>query len=74
MLGRAATDGIAKRIKLDLLQMSVFNEDRDSTKAAELMAEMGVGCIVTLGGGRDQSGRREGVEKRSPGRDIHRHE
>ena len=37
-------------LPVELLEMPVTNSARDSILAAELMAEAGVGCIVTLGG------------------------
>ena len=50
MLGTAASDGTPSRLKVELLEMPVLNEERDSTNAAELMSQMGVECIVTVGG------------------------
>ena len=50
MLGRGATDGSHLKVEVGFLDMPVFNEEQDSTKAAELMAQMGVECLVTLGG------------------------
>ena len=50
MLGRAALDGLATDMKIEFLEMDILNEQADSSKAAELMAAMGAGCIVTLGG------------------------
>ena len=50
MLGRMAADGSASKPAIEFLEMPVFNEERDSSMAAELMAKMGVGCVVTLGG------------------------
>ena len=49
-LAGVATDGMARGPEVHLLEMAVLNEERDSTRAAELMAEMQVGCLVTLGG------------------------
>ncbi len=37
-------------LRVDLLDMPVTNTAQDSTTAARLMAEAGVGCIITLGG------------------------
>jgi predicted polyphosphate/ATP-dependent NAD kinase len=37
-------------LQVDLLDVPLKNSAADSTRAAELMAEAGVGCIVTLGG------------------------
>jgi hypothetical protein len=50
MLGWAAADGVATTVAVEVLQMTVFNADRDSTTAAELMAKNGVGCLIVLGG------------------------
>ena len=50
MLGRAASEGASRDLDVSFLEMAVFNEERDSTLAARVMAEMGVGCLVTLGG------------------------
>ncbi len=50
MLGAAASAGASDAITTEVLEFTHFNEDRDSTKAAAMMAEMGVGCLVTLGG------------------------
>jgi predicted polyphosphate/ATP-dependent NAD kinase len=49
-IGVAAGEGLHQGIELQILEMPVFNEERDSTRAADLMARDGVGCIVTLGG------------------------
>ena len=48
-LGRGAA-GVSPNLDVHLLRMPVFNADFDSTRAARAMAEMGAGCIVTLGG------------------------
>ena len=48
-LGRAVAAG-SPNLEVRLLHMPVFNADYDSTRAAREMAEMGAGCIVTLGG------------------------
>jgi len=50
MLGKSAIDGSKLKLAVEFLDMSVFNEERDSTKAAEMMAEARAGCIITLGG------------------------
>ncbi len=50
MLAGVATEGMDHGPEVHLLGMAVLNEERDSTKAAELMAEMQVGCLITLGG------------------------
>lgn len=49
-LGRRALDGIDLSMKVDFLDMPLFGTEDDSIRAARLMAEMGVGCLVTLGG------------------------
>ena len=38
------------RITPRFLEMSVFDEARDSTRAAELMNEQGVACVIVIGG------------------------
>ena len=50
MLGKGAADGLSSRLRIEHLDLIVFNEERDSTRAAELMAAMKVDCLVTLGG------------------------
>ena len=50
MLGRAAIDGASLDLDVEFLDMPVFDEEADSTRAAGLMADMGVGCLITLGG------------------------
>ena len=50
LLGRSASETAGVELCVELLDMPVFNEERDSSRAAELMAEMGVACIITLGG------------------------
>ena len=50
MLCRAAVEGGPPGLETHILDMVFFNEEQDSTKAAEKMAEMGVGALVTLGG------------------------
>ena len=46
----AASDGASAAVELRLLEMNVFNDQGDTAKAAGLMAEEGVACVVTLGG------------------------
>ena len=46
----AARDGASEAVELRLLEMNVFNDQGDTAKAAKLMAEEGVDCVVTLGG------------------------
>ncbi len=50
MLGRAAIDGATLDLDVEFLDMPVFNEELDSIRAAALMADTGVGCLITLGG------------------------
>ena len=49
-LGNGALDGGKYRLDVSFADMIVFNAQRDSVRAAGIMAEMGVGCIITLGG------------------------
>lgn len=49
-LCRRARDDARLTLDLDLLEMPVQHTADDSVRAAALMAQMGVGCIVTLGG------------------------
>jgi predicted polyphosphate/ATP-dependent NAD kinase len=50
MLGRGATEGMRLSLDVEYLDMIVFNEERDSSRAAKLMCDMGIGCLITLGG------------------------
>ena len=50
MLGAAAANGASTQLGVEYLEMPTLSDERDSTRAAVLMASMGVGCIVTLGG------------------------
>ena len=45
MLGRGAIDGASLSLVVEFLDMTVFNEEMDSSKAAEIMAQMEVGCL-----------------------------
>ncbi|HMQ53170.1 MAG TPA: NAD(+)/NADH kinase [Anaerolineae bacterium] len=45
-----ARDKARVTLPVELLDFPLKNKASDSTRAAELMAEAGVGCIVTLGG------------------------
>lgn len=55
-LGNGALDGGKYNLDVEFVDMIVFNAARDSVRAASLMAEMGVRCIITLGGdGTNQS-------------------
>ena len=49
-LGRAVTNGLPSRANVRILDMEVVNDERDSARAAELMAQMGAGCLITVGG------------------------
>lgn len=49
-LARHARDRAKIRLAVELLDFPLKNKADDSTRAARLMAEAGVGCIVTLGG------------------------
>lgn len=49
-IGRRAQQRITTRLAVELLEMRPSFGQGDSTRAALLMAEQGVGCIVTLGG------------------------
>ena len=63
-LGQRALDGIGRdsiKAKVSIIDMAVTYTHGDSTLAAELMGELGVGCIVTLGG----DGTNRDVAKRS---------
>ena len=49
-LCRRAADDSSISIPLDMLPMSPLYTEGDTTRAAAMMAEMGVGCLITLGG------------------------
>ena len=49
-IGRRALDGLSIEMPASLLPMRVTFSQEDSTRAADLMAAEGVGCIVTIGG------------------------
>ncbi|MXZ90309.1 MAG: ATP-NAD kinase [Chloroflexi bacterium] len=49
-LCRRAADDSSINIPLDMLPMSPLYTEGDTTRAAAIMAEMGVGCLITLGG------------------------
>jgi predicted polyphosphate/ATP-dependent NAD kinase len=49
-LGQRALDDSALTLHAEVLAMDLHADERDTTRAAELMTEAGVGCIVTLGG------------------------
>ena len=49
-LGMRARDDSQLTLDLEMLEMPVFSSVDDSVRAAHMMDEMGVGCLVTLGG------------------------
>jgi len=49
-LGVRALDGLKLSLAGSFLEMPMLGDDQDSTKAAQRFREMGVGCILTLGG------------------------
>ena len=49
-IGRRALDGLTVELAASFLSMEPTFTQEDSTRAAELMAADGVGCIVTIGG------------------------
>ncbi len=49
-IGHKAVDGLHLDLPVSYLDMRIRGEQQDSTDAARMMREMGVGCIVTLGG------------------------
>ena len=51
-IGPKALSGIEgeRRSTVRMLEMSVFDEAADSTRAARLMQEQGVACVIVLGG------------------------
>ena len=49
-IGQRAADRVQTRLRLTELQMLTLYDQGDSTRAAGLMAESGVACIITLGG------------------------
>ena len=49
-LCRRAADDSSIDIPLEMLPMSPLYTEGDTTRAAAMMAEMGVGCLITLGG------------------------
>ena len=50
MLGRMAIESSPAGLRVDFLDMMVRGDELDTSKAAGMMAEDGVGCLVTLGG------------------------
>ncbi len=49
-IGQRARDRVQTRLRLTELAMITLYDQTDSTRAAGLMAEAGVACIITLGG------------------------
>lgn len=49
-IGRRALDGVQLKMAVDILEMSIEANQDDSTRAAGMLREMGVGSVVTLGG------------------------
>ena len=49
-MGRKAIEGLHLNVPVSILEMRMRGTQQDSTDAARLMAEMGVDCIITLGG------------------------
>jgi predicted polyphosphate/ATP-dependent NAD kinase len=49
-IGPRAIDDLEVRLRAELLDMPVTGTQDDSMRAAEMMADMGMACIVTLGG------------------------
>lgn len=49
-MGWQAMEDTQLGLKADILDMPLFQDEDDSTRAAEMMVRMGAGCIVTLGG------------------------
>ena len=49
-LCRRAADDSSISIPLEMLPMSPLYTEGDTTRAAAMMADMGVGCLITLGG------------------------
>ena len=49
-LCRRAADDSSISIPMEMLPMSPLYTEGDTTRAAAMMAEMGVGCLITLGG------------------------
>ena len=50
MLGKSAASDLKVTFDIEFLEMTIFNEEMDSSRAAESMAQMEVGCLITLGG------------------------
>ena len=70
-LGNGALDGGKYRLDVSFADMIVFNAQRDSVRAAGIMAEMGVGLHYHAGRGRHESGSRKGLWRRSTRPGVH---
>jgi predicted polyphosphate/ATP-dependent NAD kinase len=49
-IGQRAVDGLQLKMAVNILEMSIEANQDDSTRAAGMMREIGVGSVVTLGG------------------------
>jgi predicted polyphosphate/ATP-dependent NAD kinase len=49
-MGKQALDGLKLSLRPSILDMPMLGTEADSIRAAEILCEMGAGCIVTLGG------------------------
>lgn len=49
-LGKNAIAGLELNLSAEFVDMPIFHEENDSSRAAKSMRERGVGCIITLGG------------------------
>ncbi|MFQ5880580.1 MAG: NAD(+)/NADH kinase, partial [Dehalococcoidia bacterium] len=49
-IGERALDGLPLSLRVEALAIPVFGDAADTTRAAAMMAQRGVGCIVTVGG------------------------
>ncbi len=49
-LGKNALAGLELNLSAEFVDMPIFHEENDSSRAAKSMRERGVGCIITLGG------------------------
>lgn len=49
-IGERALDGLPLSLRVEMLGMPVYGDAADTARAAALMAQRGVRCIVTLGG------------------------
>ena len=49
-LGIRALEDLSLSLQVSLLEMEASGTQNDSSKAAGLLAQMGAGCVITLGG------------------------